>query len=83
MKEASSLRLTVVRGQTKTVDLSFPAVSARWLIDLIPNEVVEKITASGVLLENIQKKLASSQHLAPQKIFILEEPDRTIRVWLE
>jgi hypothetical protein len=83
MKEATSLRLTVVRGQTKTVDLSFPAVSARWLLDLIPNEVVRKIEASGVLLEDIQKRLASSEKLTPQKIFMLEEPNRTIHVWLE
>ena len=81
--EATYLRLTVVREQKKTVDLRFPAASARWIIDLIPDDILEKIKVSGVSIEEIQNKLIKSEKLVPQKLFSLEEPDRTITVWLE
>lgn len=81
--EASYLRLTVIRKQIKTVDLRFPAASARWIVDLIPDDILEKIKASGVSIEDIQSKLAKSEKLVPQKLFSLEEPERLVTVWLE
>ena len=82
---ASHLRVTVTRGGDKTVDVSLPARSARWLIDLIPDDVVEKIRSEGIPLEDIQADLAAraDDGLVPQKIFTLEESQRTVTVWLE
>lgn len=81
--EASNLRVTVSRNQEITVDVSLPARSARWLIELIPSDVVCKIRAEGIPLDDIQSDLAASKELVPQKIFTLTEPNREVTVWLE
>lgn len=81
--EASELRVTVSRNSEVTVDVALPARSARWLIELIPNDVVVKILAEGIPLEEIQKDLAERDILNPQSIFTLQEPHREVRVWLE
>ena len=80
---ASELRVVVDKGGETTVDVSLPARSARWLLDLIPTEVVTKIRAEGIPIESIQENLSSDSQLVPQKIFTLEEPLRRVKVWLE
>ncbi len=82
-KDARFLRVTVDKNLSRTVDVSLPAGSARWLIDLIPDDVVSKIRAEGIPLDDIQDDLAKRERLFPQKIFILEEPERVVSVWLE
>lgn len=81
--EASMLRVTVLKNAETTVDVMLPARNARWLIDLIPDEVVQKIKAEGIPLESIQANLANAPLLYPQSIFSLEESTRTVKVWLE
>jgi len=81
--EASSLRVAVIREQVTTVDVALPARSARWLIDLIPEDVVLKIRAEGIPLDAIQSDLAERDRLFAQDIFSLVEPERTVKVWLE
>jgi hypothetical protein len=81
--KASSLRVTVTRDSSKTVDVTLPARSARWLIDLIPADVITKIKNEGIPIEAIQDDLAASSELRPQKIFKLSEPHREVDVWLE
>jgi hypothetical protein len=80
---AAHLRVTVRKEQTVTVDVSLPARSAGWLIELIPGDVVSKIKEEGIPLEEIQADLASRAELAPQKIFELVERHRSVSVWLE
>lgn len=82
-KLASLLRVSVQKNKETVVDVSLPANSARWLIDLIPGDVVFKIKSEGIPLDAIQLDLASRSELLPQKIFILDEPNRTVSVWLE
>lgn len=81
--EATVLRVRVTRGGETKVDLSMPARCARWLAEVIPGDVAERIRAKGVPLDEIQSGLAKSGALAPQKLFTLEEPERTVSVWLE
>ena len=80
---ASELRVTVTKGGETTVDVSLPAKSARWLIDVIPVEVINKIRSEGIPIDSIQDDLAKNPQLMPQDIFLLEESFRRVRVWLE
>lgn len=82
-EEATQLRVRVVRNDETVVDVALPAKSARWLIDLIPEDVVEKIRLEQIPLDEIQQQLKDATHLLPQKIFNLDEPNRIVMVWLE
>lgn len=81
--EATQLRVTVRRGDDETVNVALPARSARWLVDLIPADVVDKIRAEQIPLEAIQDELAQAETLVPHRIFELVEPHRAVTVWLE
>jgi hypothetical protein len=81
--EATQLRVTVRRGDDETVNVALPARSARWLMDLIPKDVVEKIRSEQIPIEDIQHELARVEMLVPQPIFTLVEPHRSVAVWLE
>jgi hypothetical protein len=80
---ASELRVRVVRNNEVRVDVTLPANSARWLIDLIPGDVVDKILEEKIPLHEIQDDLAKMKSLHPQPIFELVEPERSVIVWLE
>jgi hypothetical protein len=80
---ASLLRVTVKKDQIVCVDVSLPAKSAGWLIDLIPEDVVEKIRSEGIPIDQIQANLGATKNLLPQRIFELIEPQRIVNVWLE
>ncbi len=82
-KEASELRVRVSRQGNTTVDIALPARSARWLISVIPDDVVAKIRLEGIPIDSIQSDLASSARLLVQPLFSLEETDRQVQVWLE
>lgn len=82
-KVANHLRVTVDKDQVRVVDVALPAGSARWLIDLIPSDVMGKIRSEGVPIDEIQAELANRAELNPQKIFTLQESHRTVDVWLE
>ena len=81
--EATQLRVTVRRGEDETVNVALPARSARWLVDLIPADVIQKIRDEQIPLDAIQDDLARSDKLVPHRIFELIEPDRAVTVWLE
>jgi hypothetical protein len=82
-KEASHLRVTVTRGEETTVDAALPAHSARWLMELIPEDVLTQIYKEGIPIEKIQEDLSQQKVLFPRKIFTLTEPHRAIDIWLE
>jgi hypothetical protein len=81
--KASVLRVKVSKENSTLVDVSLPARSAGWLMDLIPDDVILKIKSEGIPLESIQADLASMPELYPQKIFNLQDQSRNIDVWLE
>ena len=81
--EAQSLRVLVYRDGVEKVSVTLPARSARWLIDLIPEDVVLKIKEEKIPIEDIQKELAESPRLFPRDIFSLMEQHRSVKVWLE
>ncbi len=82
-REARHLNVRVVRDGEERVLVSLPAKSARWLIELIPQDVVDKIYEEKIPLEQIQKDLAEMKRLIPHKIFLLEEDERSVSVWLD
>jgi hypothetical protein len=82
-REATQLRVTVRRGSEETVNVALPARSARWLMDLIPRDVVERIRAERIPIEDIQGELSRVEVLAPQPIFTLNDAERSVAVWLE
>jgi hypothetical protein len=81
--EAQYLRVCVTKNNNRVVDVSLPAKSARWLIELIPDDVTSKIKEEGIPIEEIQLDLSKRIELMPQKIFKLIEPHREVEVWLE
>lgn len=81
--EAKNLRVEVSRNQEVVVDVALPAQSARWLIDLIPDDVIRKIKDEGIPIERIQEDLSQQDKLVPVSIFELIESHRKVSVWLE
>jgi hypothetical protein len=80
---AENLRVIVEKGGQVTVDVSLPSRSARWLIEMIPSDVLKKIREEGIPIDDMQTELAARDILRPQDIFVLTEPNRSVRVWLE
>ena len=80
---ARHLRVTVIRDNDVKVDVALPAGSARWLIDLIPEDVILKIREEGIPIDSIQSDLAKKTTLVPGHIFSLVESERSVNVWLE
>lgn len=80
---AKHLRVSVIKNKVTVVDVALPANSARWLIDLIPQDVLTKIRSEGIPIEEIQDDLAKREVLNKTQIFSLVEPERTVQVWLD
>jgi hypothetical protein len=81
--EAQNLRVRVSRNGEERVDVALPARSARWLIELIPSEVMNQIYAEGIPIDSIQTELAGLESLFPCRIFDLNDTERKVEVWLE
>lgn len=77
-----SLRVTITRGTQSRVDLTFPAIAAEGLQGLVPPEIVPRLAPRGIDLAALEARAASSE-FAPGELFLLSEPDRMVRVWLE
>jgi predicted unusual protein kinase regulating ubiquinone biosynthesis (AarF/ABC1/UbiB family) len=67
-------------GQTK-VDLSFPARCVDQLSDLMPNGLPDRLRARGCDVQRIVHESRGRGH-APGELFVCEEGDRRVRVWL-
>lgn len=81
--EAQHLRVRVMHRAEERVDVSLPARSARWLVDLIPADVVARIRDEQIPLDEIQAELAGQDRLVPRQIFELDDGERSVMVWLE
>jgi hypothetical protein len=76
------LRVAVWEAGQVRVDLTFKAVLALSLRDLIPDELGEKLRARGLDVEGIADE-AAERRLAPGELFRLAEESKLVRVWLE
>ena len=81
--EANNLRVRVSRNGEERVDVALPARSARWLMELIPSDVMDQIHAEGIPIDSIQAELAALPSLFPCRIFDLNDTERKVEVWLE
>ncbi len=83
--EASHLRISISKMGKTTVDLSFPAHCARWIMEMIPDDLLVKIRRKGIPLDAIQDRLFNMPVLSPCDLFHLEdiEEEKKIKVWLE
>jgi hypothetical protein len=80
---AKNLMVRVVRNGEERVRVSLPARSARWLIELIPADVIAKIKAEEIPLDAMMEDLSLTPVLYPRPIFSLAETGRTVDIWLE
>jgi hypothetical protein len=60
--EASQLRVTVLKNNELAVDTALPAHSARWLVDLIPDDVLEKISRTNSTRNCSSRKAISKRN---------------------
>ena len=82
-EHAQHLRVRVVRDGEERVLVTLPARSARWLMELIPTDVQDKIRAEEIPLDDMMAELHEQAVHYPRQIFTLAEPHRQIDVWLE
>jgi hypothetical protein len=80
---AKNLMVRVVRDGEERVRVALPSRSARWLIELIPADVVRKIREEEIPLDAITDDLNKQDVLYPRAIFSLNEAHRQVQVWLE
>jgi predicted unusual protein kinase regulating ubiquinone biosynthesis (AarF/ABC1/UbiB family) len=76
------LRVAVWEAGQVRVDLTFKAVLAESLPDLIPDELGEKLRARGLDVQRIADH-AAGRLFAPGELFQLAEESKLVRVWLE
>lgn len=82
-RPASNLMVRVVKAGEERVRVALPARSARWLIDLIPDDVVARIREEDIPLEALALDLSQQGVLYPREIFTLQEAHRSVQIWLE
>jgi hypothetical protein len=80
---ARNLMVRVVRDGEERVRVALPSKSARWLIELIPADVVAKIREEEIPLDAITEDLNRQEVLYPRPIFSLADEHRQVSVWLE
>jgi hypothetical protein len=80
---AQHLRVRVVRDGEQRVLVTLPAKSARWLMELIPADVQDRIRAEEIPLDDMMAELHEQTVHYPRQIFTLAEAHRQIDVWLE
>jgi len=78
---ATLLRVRVQRGGRTTAQISLGAHVVRHLRDVVPDDVRDEVERRGIDLDVLAVSALESG-LVPQDLFCLDEPDRTIRVWL-
>jgi predicted unusual protein kinase regulating ubiquinone biosynthesis (AarF/ABC1/UbiB family) len=83
LAQAQNLKVHVWEGSSDVVSLAMPAEAALNLQDLIPDDVLAHLKASGewdvdAILADVRK-----HGLAPQEILAFEKGARSYRIWLE
>ncbi len=80
--EARNLVVKIMKNGKETVNVSLPAHCARWFIDFIPQDILDKIQKKGISLDKIQQDFKETGVLHPRSIFELAEDERSIYVAL-
>ncbi len=75
--------VSVVSDGEERVRVSLPSKSARWLIELIPADVIRKIREEQIPLDAITEDLNRQEVLYPRAIFSMADEHRQVTVWLE
>jgi hypothetical protein len=76
------LRVAVWEADHARVNLTFNAVLAKSLLDLIPDNLGEKLRSRGVDVQRIADE-AAERRFAPGELFRLTEGSKLVLVWLE
>jgi hypothetical protein len=76
------LRVAVWDKGVARVNLTFKAILAESLADLIPDELGERLVARGLDVQRIASE-AALRRFAPGELFHLEEASKLVKVWLE
>ncbi len=82
MVVAKNLNVRIVKNGRETVNVSLPAQCARWFVDFIPKDALEKINQAGIPIDEIHHELKGQEVLYPRSIFELVEQERSIYVSL-
>lgn len=80
---AEHLHVKVIKNGVEIVYVTLPAKSAQWLIEIIPDDVMVKIRDEAIPIDDIMNDLKKRTDYFPQPIFLLDEPHRSVNVWLE
>lgn len=79
---SEKLCVTVHRDGRKTVELTFRAVAAKRIDELMPDDVLEALKRRSIDIHAIKRRVVNSQ-CAPGELFTLDEDNKRVRVWLE
>ena len=79
---ASSLRLSVVRDGAPVVQLTFAATVISHLEELMPVEILARIQEQGIDIRDISAR-AIARGCPPGDLVVLDDGEKTVRVWLE
>lgn len=79
---ADYLKVKVTQGGKDVVSVAMPAGQVIELETIVPEDVLEKITQSGIDLEAIRKE-ACARGIVPMELFEFASDTREYRVWLE
>ncbi len=82
-QQASNLCVRVTEGGEQRVSVKMPAEAVLDLEHLIPEDVLERIIASGKIdLKQLAESIRANG-IIPQQLFIFEDDRKIYRVWLE
>jgi hypothetical protein len=79
---ARHLRVCVWETGRLRVDLTLPAPLAASLADLVPNDVGDSLREREVDVAAIAAETVR-RHFPPGELFLMEEGNKRVRVWLE
>ena len=80
--KAKHLRIEILKNNIKTIDLFLPARSVQWIIELMPDDILQKIQLSNIDLNKIQEKYIGHE-ICQGEVFSMNTIEKKIRVWLE
>ncbi len=80
--KSEKLRIRITEANRTKVDLTFRAVAAENLPDLVPPELYAKLAERSIDVEKIAREVVA-RDFEPAELFQLQEGEKGIRVWLE
>jgi hypothetical protein len=80
--KSKHLRIRVLESGRARADLTFGAGLAASLPDLVPPDLEDKLAARSIDVERIARDVVGRE-FEPGDLFLLDEGDKQIRVWLE